>query len=311
MTSQRVEDLEHKTLTIKGKTDGFGAQYNAILSGFAFCDNREDFTYIHTPFYSISHGWGWVNATEPESSWKKRTDVLNEFIGIPDGRSSMNGKRVDIRIRKGVGSVFRDKRPSNWYTESTRQKIRDHYWSTSKPPSCEQDIVVHIRRGDVQPERRDRNSRWTGNEWYRDRIPWVASKYPDNYTIAVHSEGEMSEFESIMDGWPDDLRDRTTWKLGKNWEVDVEHDLMTAFHEMVTAKVLLQSRSSFAFVPGILSKGDVWHMPSKRDGASMGIWNPLDDWHIIQHSRSKLPDGMKYGELCKLIEDYRASQNKK
>ena len=302
MTSQSSKDSK-KTLTVRGRTDGFGAQYNAVLSGFAFCDNREDFTYIHTPFYSISHGWGWVNNTEPMRSWEKRTNRLNEFIGFPFDKGVLTkARKIDVVVKKGVYTVFKDPRPSKWYTESTIEKIRNYYWSTYKPPSCQQDIVVHIRRGDVQPHRKDRNSRYTINAWYRDRIPWVASKYPDHYTIAIHSEGEMSEFESIMDGWPDDLRDRTTWKLGKNWKVDCKHDLITAFHEMVTAKVLLQSKSSFAFVAGILSEGDVFHYPASKAGASTGIWNPLDDWHIIQHSRSKLPDGMKYGELRTLTE---------
>ena len=304
-----VEHNKKKTLTIRGKTDGFGAQYNAILSGFAFCDNREDFTYVHTPFYSISHGWGWVNDVEPMRSWEKRTNTLNEFIGFPYKKGKLtNGRAVDVVFKKGVYSVFKDSRPSNWYTESTIKKIRNYYWSTPKPPACQQDIVVHIRRGDVQPNRKNRKSRWTCNEWYRDRIPWVASKYPSDYTIAVHSEGEMSEFESIMDGWPDELINRTTWKLGKNWEFDCEYDLITAFHEMVTAKVLLQSRSSFAFVAGILSKGDIFYHPSKNDGASLGIWHPLDNWHVIQHSRSILPDGMKYGELYNLTEEYNKSK---
>ena len=35
--------------TIVGKTDGFGAQYQAILSGIAYCKFK-NYIYIHTPF---------------------------------------------------------------------------------------------------------------------------------------------------------------------------------------------------------------------------------------------------------------------
>ena len=43
-----------KTLTIKGKCDGFGAQYQAIMSGIAYC-NYMNYTYIHTPLQKIAH----------------------------------------------------------------------------------------------------------------------------------------------------------------------------------------------------------------------------------------------------------------
>ena len=34
--------------TITGKTDGFGAQYHAIMSGIAICTYKK-YTYLHTP----------------------------------------------------------------------------------------------------------------------------------------------------------------------------------------------------------------------------------------------------------------------
>ena len=104
--------------TIAGKTDGFGAQYNAILSGLAFCEHDPDHNYIHTPFYSVSHGWGWEK-NEPESSWKKRTDGLNEFIGIPDGR---NNKKIH-QSQSHDRTVFGDNRPSVWYDAKTLKKF--------------------------------------------------------------------------------------------------------------------------------------------------------------------------------------------
>ncbi len=37
----------YKNLTITGKTDGFGCQYNAVLSGMAFCDKHNSYRYVH------------------------------------------------------------------------------------------------------------------------------------------------------------------------------------------------------------------------------------------------------------------------
>lgn len=285
--------------TIRGKKDGFGCQYGSILSGLAFCEHSPDYNYVHTPLRSVSHGW----------RDKHKVDELNEFIGIPDGRE---GKEIhkSEEYNKTVSRL--DHRPSNWFDNKTLEKIRNYYWSTPKPHPCEQEIVVHIRRGDINTNKRLKRDgrsahngaarkRYTGNEWYRDRIPWIAAKYPD-CSIAIHSEGDnhvddpMYEFNSIMDGWPQSLKDRTTWKIAADWIAEQRYDLRVAFHEMVTAKALLTSKSSFAYVAGILSEGDVFFQGS---GKFHGY--PLDHWYIIQHSSSKHPDGITYEEIINLI----------
>lgn len=239
--------------TISGNKDGFGSQYGKILSGFAFCQHHKEYRYIHTGIKKISHGLGEV------------LGKVNEFIGIP-----IESTNIDMSERYNK-EVSQSNEPSLWYDEKTLEKIRHHYWSTPKPPRCKQDIVVHIRRGDVQASRGP--SRYIANEWYNDRIPWVASKYPDDYTIAIHSEGEMGEFESIMAGWPNDLIDRVIWKLGTFEKSHMGFDSLTAFHEMVTAKVLLQSKSALSYVAGILSRGDVLSLP--RYAA------PLNHWYFL------------------------------
>ena len=45
-----------KTYTIEGKIDGFGAQYNAIMSGIAYCEYM-NYQYEHTPFRRIDYTW--------------------------------------------------------------------------------------------------------------------------------------------------------------------------------------------------------------------------------------------------------------
>ena len=285
--------------TIRGKTDGFGSQYGAILSGIAFCEHSPDYNYIHTPLKSVSHGW------------RDKTNELNEFIGIPNGVGS--NVKIHTSQKHGNKNVYSDRQPSNWYDEKTLAKIRGYYWSTPKPQNCEQDIVVHIRRGDINVSERlqkdgrnahkgDAKKRYTGNEWYRDRIPWVASKYPDSYTIAVHSEGNknvddpMYEFSSIMEGWPLSLKDRTVWKIATDFVADQKYNVKVAFHEMVTAKVLLMSKSYLSYAAALLSEGDIFFYGS---GSSFAY--PLDHWRIIQHSSSRYKDGITYGEIIKII----------
>ena len=285
--------------TIRGRTDGFGSQYNAILSGLAFCEHSPDYNYVHTPLRDVSHGW----------RDKQKVAELNEFIGIPDGREDKEIHKSETR-NKTLGL---DSQPSNWYDDKTLEKIRNYYWSSAKPRPCKQDIVVHMRRGDINVSdrlKKDGRSahsgaskrRYTGNEWYRDRIPWIAAKYPKCYTIAIHSEGDanvkdpMYEFNSVMDGWPQSLKDRTTWKIAIDCIADQEHSLKVALHEMVTAKVFLMGRSSLSYVAALLSEGDVFYQGS---GQNNGY--PLDHWRVIQHSSSKYEDGITYKEIINLI----------
>ena len=46
--------------TIKGKNDGFGAQYQAIMSGIALCKYK-NYNYIHTPMKEIAHDTDTIN----------------------------------------------------------------------------------------------------------------------------------------------------------------------------------------------------------------------------------------------------------
>ena len=247
--------MGYKNYTIRGKTDGFGCQYNAKLSGLAFCLNSggwpTQYRYIHTPFATVSHGW----------RKEDRVAQLNEFIGIPDNRI---GKRIHVP-KKFETKVFND--PNAFYNSSVLDTIREYYWSTPKPQESENEIVVHIRRGDVQPHNGgDRARRHLPNVWYNTQIPDIVSRYPSHYKITIHSEGEMPEFESITDGWPQDIVDRTVFKL--------DTCLTTAFHEMVTAKVLLMSKSGFAYTSAILNTNDIFFVRSGARGQKI----PLGHW---------------------------------
>tara|TARA_Y100000004_G_C8839902_1_gene380018 strand:- start:50 stop:847 length:798 start_codon:yes stop_codon:yes gene_type:complete len=252
--------MGYRNLTILGKRDGFGCQLNAKLSGIAFCLNRPKYRYIHTPFKSVSHGWRSEEAV----------NILNDFIGIPDNRA---GKRIHCSFNY-IGKVFKD--PNAFYNTQTLNHIREMYWSTPKPDSCEEEIVVHIRRGDVSLKRGgDRRRRFTKNEWYNLTIPKLASLYPDHYKIAIHSEGSIEDFLSITNMWPEDILQRTTWKLAKSYSLEDDpevrnqkYSLPVAFHEMVTAKVLLCSKSALPYTAGLYSEGDVYHLSSGTVGQS-------------------------------------------
>ena len=63
----------YKNLTIKGKTDGFGSQYQAIMSLIAYCDFKEDYEYIHTPMYMMHHN---------DKNEERFPEIMNQFTNL-------------------------------------------------------------------------------------------------------------------------------------------------------------------------------------------------------------------------------------
>lgn len=261
-----------KNLTVRGKTDGFGCQLNAKLSGFAYCFNHRWYRYIYTPFRTMEHDWD-----SPEDL--KQT---NQFIGFSDNRK---GRRIHVAY-KYMQVVFNN--PNRFYNPATLDQIRSRYWSTPKPDKSETEIVVHIRRGDLMMGnkkfiRRDRNRRFVSNEWYNVAIPALAAKYPDHYRIAIHSEGEIEDFLSIFYEWPRDLLDRVMLKVSKPLVRDQEYSLLRAFHDMATAPVFLGCKSGLSYTASIYNEGDIYFLGSSAQGQQ----HKLNHW---TDARSLAPD---------------------
>ena len=212
------------TYTIKGKTDGFGAQYQAIMSGIAYC-NHNDYIYVHTPISKLEHD----------------TDVgkANEFIGID---TSLLHSYDSIKIKKEYESnVHYCKTPSIYYNSKVLEYIRNSYYSTKKPEIDPIDIAIHIRRGDVSKVKN--KNRYTDNDYYIKLIEKLKNRYPI-FTITVFSEGEYKDFNNLG-------LEESCFRLSA--------DIFETFHSLVCSKILIQSFSSFSYCAGIINHNVVYH----------------------------------------------------
>ena len=252
-----------RRLTIRGKTDGFGCQLNAKLSGIAFCFDNSHYQYVHTPFTAVSHGWG----------SQENAKRINDFLGIPYRQN----ERVNVSHRY-MKQVFDN--PNKFYTDEVLYHLRNMFWSNKKYEALEQ-ITVHIRRGDIQPHRHDgaRHRRYQPNEWYNKIIPKIARRHPDSYPIVIHSEGDVEQFQSIKDKCPSSISERIIFKLGNESNPGgCEHDMLSAFYEMVASKVFVQSKSGLSYTAGIFNEHSVY-MPSGN--TAKGQKNKLWNWKNI------------------------------
>jgi hypothetical protein len=221
---------ESKYYTIKPHTyDGFGAQYQAIMSGIAYSNNK-GLTYVHTPFEQMSHG---VDINK-----------LNDFIGLRSDTANMNNIKTDHYSKE----VHCSNRPSEYYTSPVLKILRDAYYSTEKPNISPPDIAMHIRRGDVDATQYPK--RFTANEENKRIINILQEKYP-NYTVKIFSEGKSSDFDDLV---------------SENVVLHLNGDITETFHSLVTAKVLVTAKSSLSYCAAVLNENtvyyqDFWHKP--------------------------------------------------
>jgi len=243
MSIEGLQNLTEGFYTITGKTDGFGAQYLAIMSGIAHC-KRHNLIYVHTPFSSIEHDVD--------------VDLLNNFIGVHNHFLLENGlmpTETDHVERQAFSeSVIWCHQPSIYYTEEVLSIIRGFYYSTPKPSVDELDIAVHIRRGDVAED----NCRYTDNNFYVNLFQALKQKYPD-YSITVFSEGKYEDFKELG-------LDESHYKLNA--------DVCESYHSLVRAKVLVTSKSAFSYTCGLLNENTVYYVD---------FWHkPLDHWLAVE-----------------------------
>lgn len=254
---------KYRNVTCRGKRDGFGCQLLCKMSVAAYCSKHPGLRYVHSPFVSVSHGW------------REHSQMINEFIGFPSGR----GRRIHVNLKHGDNRVYLN--PSYFYDNKCLSMLRAWYWSGKKPvtqASTEDSIVVHIRRGDLFLHTRTK-ARLTSNEFYRERIPKIAASYSDSYRIILHSEGSPKDFESVFEGWPKDLIDRTVLKLQKEGnEVFGENNMLETYHDLVCAKVLVQAKSGLSYTAGLFNENDVYFIPGSN---SRGQNIPHDSWNIM------------------------------
>lgn len=232
-----------QAITVAGKDDGFGAQYQACLSGLAFA-RKHSIYYVHTPFTQVGHGLD-----------SKQCDLMT---GLRSDRWWKVSDRINLSCVPYVKEVHECINPSAFYTEDTLSEIRDLYYASACPANVPvYDIACHIRRGDVSLNTYP--FRFTSNQFYADQLKCII-KSSGNLSIAVVSQGSIDDFP--------ELHDLPNIVFHLNEEVD------RSFHILCTSSILVMSKSSFSYCAGLLSRGtvlytDFWH-------------KKLDKWTMIK-----------------------------
>lgn len=249
-------------ITVSGKTDGFGAQVQAIFNGFAF-SRFYKIGFSHTQLMSIEHD---VLAEDVEQ--------LFNFSKLesPDLR---NLKKLRV---SNISDIANSDCPSEYFTEEVLQCIRstcnfDIYNEISQ-------VAIHIRRGDVTNLLKNR---WVPLSFYKDLIKIIRKLYP-GLPISIYSEGDIRQFDDLIN-------------LGI--EVKLNLDTLTTFQELVRSKYLVTAPSSFSYLAALISPNIVfyypfWHRP-------LDDWISLKDFGNFQFKMHQLNDTIYRGAFKPMI----------
>lgn len=115
----------------------------------------------------------------------------------------------------------------------------------SHSPYTGRRIVVHIRRGDVST--RAHPHRYTSNRVYLVLLDELSSLLGSDVQVTIHSQAASDEpFDSFR---------------ARGAVVKLDSCIEEAWRDMITADVLVMSKSSFSYVPGIYNPQIVLYQP--------------------------------------------------
>ena len=228
--------------TITGKKDGFGAQYQSIMSGIAYCKFK-NYNYIHTPLLRLSR----------QHTYDIKS--LNNFIGIPYINSYNN---INIHVKEPFSKIVNySSNPSKYYTNDVISTLKKYYYSTPKPNIENVDIAIHIRRGDVTNKMKQR---YTKDSYYNKIIKYLNNKYP-NYNIVIFSEGKIQDFSELN---------------GNNISFKLNVPIEETFHSLVSSKILVTAKSSFSYCAAILNSNKIYYIDFCHK--PLNHWNKISNF---------------------------------
>lgn len=218
------------SVSIDGKSDGFGAQYQAKLSGIALA-RQQGRCYCHTPFVEMEH-------LEDETVLS-----MEAFGGL---RSDPCCDPLNTETIPFAQEVHYASDPSTYYTDNVRQYLRQLYDSNTKEKKDNCDVIIHARRGD----QKNGDPRFTSDARIIKTVEKAKEWFPTEQ-ICLFSEGKAEDFHFV-----------------KGVDLHLNGSVRDTFHSMVSAPHLVVADSSFSYTAALLNENDVivtnsdwWHKP--------------------------------------------------
>jgi len=262
------------------RCDGIGAQAHAILATMLFAF-QANIKYIHTPLEQVAH--------KPKDiiDWESR---WNNFFGFNNYSEVVDNFNFNLfkyrnfptyKIEKNTIFTLNDPfwvldiNPDSFNEIQSRivycYRLSPKRNYLHKSRSCNSlQISVHVRRGDALLSE---NSHRLTDEFYTfnclTKITKVLKDCGYDYHIHIFSEGNIKDFIYL-----NKLNNTNFW---------LNEDAFMTFDSLVSADILLLSKSSFSYSSALLANGIVFYEPFWHNPLSH--WISLDDVRYENNSR--------------------------
>jgi len=266
--------------TCRGRRDGVGAQSMAMIAAMTLA-RLTGRRYLHSPFQHLEH-----SATTP-ADWADRWE---RFLNLGHGEASVPPDAELIAMRALVrdpaafagrpvvvarGIAYLPRKTASPILEQLRADLRARYRLSDKShiplhraPAGGVTVAIHLRRGDILSSEQARQRFVPDEPVLRAVGDLGAVLRPLGRPLRfnLYSEGEIADFQRFAD-------------IG--CDLHLGGDPFAAFHNMVTADILMMGRSSFSLLAGLLSAGIV--VPAERRSFKLSLWHRrLDDGRIAK-----------------------------
>lgn len=260
------------------KCDGVGSQMQGKLSAYAFAMASRR-TYVHTPMV-VSYGHF------PEDQTDRILAELENLFNLgQDEMSISEAANANITVCSVEHChTYMDEGGNTCY-ESVKHEMLRKYLSSPKPPLpfdlSKLTIALHVRRGDVDVARE--SGRFLQNDHYARALDAIKLGLPPelrhNLDIALFSEGNASHFRSIT-------------STHQDVQLNLNTDIPQTLHSLISADILVLSKSSFSYLaglynPGVVIYSDFWHAPlsnwvkvgrTAKGGRRVSDWSQVIDY---------------------------------
>ena len=229
--------------------DGFGSQYQKKLQTYIYC-KIHNMNFAYNKFKEVEHNYDndieYINKLE---------DLINLKENILNLTDTMNYEYLDY------GSIVRPYFEENidMCCQSEHMKfIKDCFWFNKDRDFFKNgkfNVSVHIRRENYVDNGSAGDRVTTPNSYYLGVMNLIREKYKEkDILFHIYSQGLIDNFRDLES-------DNVIFYLN--------YDIIKTFKGLVSADVLVISPSSFSYVAGLISDGEVyykkfWHNPRKE-----------------------------------------------
>lgn len=233
------------------RPDGFGAQFQGILWAilYAECNGH---TFVYSDIKEMAHNYD----NQPNF-----VQELEDFMGIKKHYPSLStiGDAPIQRYRSDEYYKEIEKNIAYYHATPAFQKIKQAFYDGKQNPFSPEfsHVAVHVRRSNAHDDRLTGVT--TPNQYYLMCMNVVRqSPHPKPLKFHIYSQGEEKNFSDF---------------IAPDVEIHLNGSIQETFLGMVFADVLITSGSSFSYVAGLLTNGNVIYK---------NFWHPpLPSWHTV------------------------------